>query len=253
MGLELGNYISDLNSAWPLGTDKRRQGDDHLRLIKLVLKNTFPNLNGPVTLTPAQLNGVPDNLGLILTEIISHLEQPGTVKMWHLAHAAVPSGWSICDGSTVPGYGAVPDMRNRFVVGAGSDYTADTVGGADSKTSTSGGGHTPTIQGTALTAAQIPAHDHRLYTWETGSSSDANNFGTVFAKGIAGNTAGTFGYRSATDASAGNNKLVENTGGAAATHTHTADAVAAHTHDVDVRPRYYVTVFICKTSGYTAP
>lgn len=44
MGLESGTYISDLVPTNPLGTDLRRQGANHLRLIKTVLQNTFPGL-----------------------------------------------------------------------------------------------------------------------------------------------------------------------------------------------------------------
>lgn len=56
MGLETGDYISDLNAANPLGTDAKSQGDDHLRLVKKVVKQSFPNVNAAVTGTPAQLN-----------------------------------------------------------------------------------------------------------------------------------------------------------------------------------------------------
>lgn len=41
MGLETGTFINDLVITNPPGTDDKRQGDDHLRLIKSVLKNTF--------------------------------------------------------------------------------------------------------------------------------------------------------------------------------------------------------------------
>jgi hypothetical protein len=43
MSLETGTYVQDLVQTNPPGTDKKKQGDDHLRLIKDVLKNTFPN------------------------------------------------------------------------------------------------------------------------------------------------------------------------------------------------------------------
>lgn len=43
MGLESGNYVSDLVITNPPTTDSKQQGDDHLRLIKTVLRNTFPN------------------------------------------------------------------------------------------------------------------------------------------------------------------------------------------------------------------
>ena len=42
MGLEAGNYISDLDASWPLGGDSVNRGDDHITLIKRVLKTQFP-------------------------------------------------------------------------------------------------------------------------------------------------------------------------------------------------------------------
>ena len=50
MGIESGNYITNLNSSYPLSSDNVSEGDDHLRLIKDVLKKTFPagsNNTGP--------------------------------------------------------------------------------------------------------------------------------------------------------------------------------------------------------------
>lgn len=42
MGIESGNYITNLDSSNPLSSDDVSEGDDHLRLIKNVLKKTFP-------------------------------------------------------------------------------------------------------------------------------------------------------------------------------------------------------------------
>jgi len=42
MGIESGNYINNLNASYPLSSDNVSEGDDHLRLIKDVLKKTFP-------------------------------------------------------------------------------------------------------------------------------------------------------------------------------------------------------------------
>jgi hypothetical protein len=53
MALESANYIADLNNANPTGTDPLASADDHIRLIKTVLKQTFPNLTGAVTATQA--------------------------------------------------------------------------------------------------------------------------------------------------------------------------------------------------------
>lgn len=44
MALETGTFVSDLVTSNPVGsTDAKSQGDDHLRLIKSVLKTTFPD------------------------------------------------------------------------------------------------------------------------------------------------------------------------------------------------------------------
>jgi hypothetical protein len=47
MGLETATYIKDLVPANPTITDFVGQGDDHLRMIKSVLQNTFPAQCGP--------------------------------------------------------------------------------------------------------------------------------------------------------------------------------------------------------------
>jgi microcystin-dependent protein len=58
MPLETGSYISDLDANNPSPTDVASQGDDHIRLIKSVLKNTFPNLNGAVSATDEDMSSV---------------------------------------------------------------------------------------------------------------------------------------------------------------------------------------------------
>lgn len=47
MALEAATYVSDFTATNPQSTDQRKQGDDHLRLIKQVLKTTFPNADRP--------------------------------------------------------------------------------------------------------------------------------------------------------------------------------------------------------------
>lgn len=58
MGLETATYIEDLVATNPVGaTDFASQGDDHLRLLKAVLKAQFPSLGqAAVSLTAAQIN-----------------------------------------------------------------------------------------------------------------------------------------------------------------------------------------------------
>lgn len=58
MGIEnpTPTYIDDLDVTLPAATDPLSQADDHIRIIKAVLKQTFPNITGAVTKTQAQLN-----------------------------------------------------------------------------------------------------------------------------------------------------------------------------------------------------
>ena len=51
MALESATYISELDSANPPGTDPISQGDDHIRMIKAVLKNQFSGLSGTTAVT----------------------------------------------------------------------------------------------------------------------------------------------------------------------------------------------------------
>ena len=58
MGLETASYISQLNSSNPTATDPVSEGDDHLRLVKGVLKTQFSGLSGTtaVTTSEAEMN-----------------------------------------------------------------------------------------------------------------------------------------------------------------------------------------------------
>ena len=67
----------------------------------------------------------------------------GVIVMWSGTTSNIPSGWVLCDGQN-----STPDLRDRFIVGAGSTYNAAATGG-----STSTGSHT-------LTVAELPAHSH---------------------------------------------------------------------------------------------
>ncbi|CAI1769788.1 Uncharacterised protein [Serratia quinivorans] len=62
MPLESAQYINTLQPDWPLGSDPESAGDDHLRMIKQVLQNTFPSVTAAVTTTAEHLNNVTDGL-----------------------------------------------------------------------------------------------------------------------------------------------------------------------------------------------
>lgn len=65
MGIESATYINQLVNTNPVGgVDFYSTADDHLRLLKAVLLNSFPNIGGAVTVAHGVLNGVQnaDNL-----------------------------------------------------------------------------------------------------------------------------------------------------------------------------------------------
>jgi len=49
----------------------------------------------------------------------------GGIIIWSGSSASIPSGWVLCNGSN-----STPDLRDRFVVGAGSTYAVGNTGGS---------------------------------------------------------------------------------------------------------------------------
>lgn len=45
MSLENADYVNELNSGNPSGLDAKAEGDDHIRMIKRVIKNSFPKMS----------------------------------------------------------------------------------------------------------------------------------------------------------------------------------------------------------------
>lgn len=74
MPLEVANFISQLVSTNPVGaSDALSTADDHLRLVKTVLKASFPNINAAVNATPTQLNYLVGVTSLIQTQLNAKL------------------------------------------------------------------------------------------------------------------------------------------------------------------------------------
>jgi hypothetical protein len=72
----------------------------------------------------------------------------GGIIIWSGAANAIPSGWLLCNGSS-----GTPDLRNRFVVGAGSTYAVAATGGSADAIVVS---HTHT----ATSSVSDPGHAH---------------------------------------------------------------------------------------------
>jgi hypothetical protein len=47
------------------------------------------------------------------------------IIIWSGSLGSVPAGWVLCDGTN-----STPDLRNRFIVGAGSTYAVGATGGS---------------------------------------------------------------------------------------------------------------------------
>lgn len=58
MGLETGTYLDALVPTNPASTDGLAQADDHIRLLKSTLANSFPGITGAVTATQGELNAL---------------------------------------------------------------------------------------------------------------------------------------------------------------------------------------------------
>ena len=82
MGIETGNYINDLDADWPLATDNVSDGDNHLRLIKKVLKASFP--------------GVDRVSEYITVSTTAPTVSVGIVRLW-LDTSGTPNLLKICD------------------------------------------------------------------------------------------------------------------------------------------------------------
>lgn len=59
MTVEVGTYISELNSSYPAAGDAKSEGDDHIRKLKATLLAQYPNFTAvAITATCADLNAV---------------------------------------------------------------------------------------------------------------------------------------------------------------------------------------------------
>ena len=140
----------------------------------------------------------------------------GIIVMWGKDPSTIPFGWALCDGTN-----GTPDLRNRFIVGAGKSYAIGDKGGAAT---------------VALTISEMPSHTHTGTAAEdSGHTHDVTMAGMdkYYAKG-----GGT-------------------TIRALSTQTYTSSSSGAHTHSMAInntgsnaahenRPPYYALVYIMK-------
>ena len=77
MGLETGSWIEDLVDTNPLGSDPKSQGDDHIRLIKKVVQDTFPNAGKAF-----DMNVIEDAVNVNSAKSNRNLLVNGSMQVW---------------------------------------------------------------------------------------------------------------------------------------------------------------------------
>ena len=98
----------------------------------------------------------------------------GGIMMWSGLVSAIPSGWSLCDGT-----GGTPNLVGKFIKGASS---------------AGGTGGSSTTDGHTLTEAEMPSHTHfrTPYTPGSGAAYAASAYNSFF-DGASGTTSSTGG------------------------------------------------------------
>jgi microcystin-dependent protein len=87
MSLESATYIDDLNTSNPAATDTVAQGDDHIRLLKSVIKATFPNISAPRYLEQARADVASASAPDIWTATTNYVNITGTTTITDFADA----------------------------------------------------------------------------------------------------------------------------------------------------------------------
>jgi hypothetical protein len=145
----------------------------------------------------------------------------GMIVLWSGSIASIPSGWQLCDGTN-----GTPDLRNRFIVCAGSTYAVANTGGSDSVDLS----HVHAAG--AIAAANEGAHTHANGSYATGAPSATQE--------VQSGTGITVANETHTHTVSGNS-------GAGSAHTHTLSGNSATgLSTLDKRPQYYALAYIMK-------
>lgn len=153
---------------------------------------------------------------------------PGGIIMWSGTIANIPAGWALCDGTN-----GTPNLRDRFIVGAGGAYAPGATGGVDS---------------VALTEAQMPAHTHYF-------NQNTSVAGTHVHLTMHTQSGNVFGY----DATTHSSLFIQTTGTTQTLQSAQTSGAGGHAHNVqgptdskgsgqahENRPPYYALAYIMK-------
>ena len=79
MPIETAEYVSELDDANPAESDLLVETDDQIRLVKKAVRQTFPNMDGEVVASPAELNLLQGKTSIPDLEVTITDPQPGQV------------------------------------------------------------------------------------------------------------------------------------------------------------------------------
>lgn len=162
-----------------------------------------------------------------LSDMLAAVMPIGAIMIWSGTDANIPTSWHICDGGTYGGY-ATPDLRDRFVIGAGDTYAVGSTGGPASWNGTITPTGTVTVGDHILTTAELPTHTHPV------PDVFPENRG-AFSSLYSGDTPTGYTTSSVT--------LGQQASGGGA-HGHTGSSISAD--GVDPRPPYHSLYYIMK-------
>lgn len=166
----------------------------------------------------------------------------GVITMWSGSEASIPSGWLLCNGTS-----GTPDLRNRFIVGAGtgSSYAVGNTGGANTVTLSTSEipSHTHSFSGTTGAMNSNAAHSHSVNDPGHAHSytrADIAGTGGVYEGGY------TVGFSTASTSASGTGISINATN---TDHTHNfsgTTGAAGSTGAHENRPPYYALCYIMK-------
>lgn len=204
------------------GSHMRGQPGDTSNEVFVPIGAPARSAGSPILTTANLLGSLPSGAAMIVT---------GMVLLWSGASSSIPAGFALCDGSA-----GTPDMRDRFVIGAGGSLP--TTGGSAATTTGNTSLSGLAIGATALTVAQLPAHGHTLFVGQTttpgggqGPRLDWFTAGSALTNVPAGPNAGV--------------QIIGNTG-TGDPHTHGFSGTTDHSHSYTLPP-YRALFFIMKT------
>lgn len=116
MSVETALYPPQLNTSWPKADDMVSEGDNHITLIKTVLKTTFPNVAGAISATDVQINYLVGVTASIQGQIDSKGAKAG--QTWTGTHdfsgAAAITVPTLAQGASTTGAASTAFVQNEW-------------------------------------------------------------------------------------------------------------------------------------------